>query len=194
MEITDQCPWPRCRYVGEYRYYHLELCEKHWEHIAQEETGVGHALVAKHKGFGDKDYSEGCYCSHCRPFQDLPTPSWEQEEDDMLKVTVEDTKTGKVTVLAPVDEKPQSALPARPVLAAIQYPRSFRYTALVDGKHKVFERQVTVPVTLKNFKDHFGPERARFRMTPEQNEAVRAGNLTREEALAQWILENSTGP
>lgn len=153
----------------------------------EEDTAVGHRLLAKHKMFGPAGFQDGCYCGHCRPLQNLPTPSWEQaEEDDVIKVTIEDTKTGETQVLVPVQDTPKSgSTPA--TLTGFSYPRMFHYTALVDGSHKVIDREVTVPVTLKNFGQTFGPERRRFRMTPAQQ----AAGVSREQALAEWIEEHS---
>lgn len=102
----------------------------------------------------------------------------------MLQVTVRDTPTGKVELFFPV----QGVANSRSVDSALTYPRKFRYIALIEGKHQVIEREVISPVTLKNFGTIFGPERSRFRITPDQKFA----GMTRKEALQDWIINHST--
>lgn len=48
----------------------------------EEDTAVGHRLLAKNKLLGPAGFQDGCYCGHCRPLQDLPKPSWETPDDD----------------------------------------------------------------------------------------------------------------
>lgn len=80
--MYDTCAWTRCRKPGDYSYCGLSLCEDHWDQTMEEDTAVGHRLLAKNKLLGPAGFQDGCYCGHCRPLQDLPKPSWETPDDD----------------------------------------------------------------------------------------------------------------
>jgi len=45
----DRCGWPRCRGTPSITYLGIDLCDKHWEMVASEDSNVAKRARAKLK-------------------------------------------------------------------------------------------------------------------------------------------------